>query len=400
MNENKDILNSEEIEALAKEFAERLTRQQKANEIYETFLKSYGLATMEYETVEIDGEVCQTSKLGEGKVELKSDDYPDYYGGAYIDDCGELVIHIVGDLDSCQGEIKKVINQKEGYSLQQAAYSYKELLELKDYLEELSVNDKQSEIFSNIVGYGPDDRNNLFLIEMNILNKEHIAKFKENISDSDMIIFKQGGKAVEETTVRPGRIITRSTVSASTLTIRARRRNDTTNRGFIMSGHATQGVGDVIRLNGSSTTIIGRVRNRNVGGSADAAYAERENTSITLSQEIEQNRLILSNARTTAAVGTTVHLAGHRSGIRTGQILQVNRTTGGITNTSRASYFSQDGDSGGPIYIATNTNTTNFLRHIVGIHIGSSIVESTGQRLYGFFGLIANPLNFFGLELF
>ena len=34
MNENKDILNSEEIEALAKEFAERLTRQQKANEIY------------------------------------------------------------------------------------------------------------------------------------------------------------------------------------------------------------------------------------------------------------------------------------------------------------------------------------------------------------------------------
>jgi len=124
-----------------------------------------------------------------------------------------------------------------------------------------------------------------------------------------------------------------------------------------MSGHGTTAVGETIRLNGIPIAI-GTVRNRQVGGTVDAAYVQRVGTNITLGTTIEQNGQNLSSAGTTAAVGTTVNLAGQASGIRSGRVTAVNVTTtnpAGVRLTgSRASYFSQTGDSGAPIYVLSN----------------------------------------------
>ena len=387
MNENKDVLKSEEVQAMSNQFAERLQKEEKANEVYETFLKSCGLATFEFEPFELEGETYEACKLGEGKVDLKAEDYPDYYGGAYINEDGDLVIHVVGSLEPCQAKAEKVIGHQEGYVVKQARYRYQDLMKLKEYLDELEMNEKQKEIFANVTGYGPSDQDNLFLVEMNVLDEAHIAAFKKYLSDSEMVMFRQGSFDVEETTIRPGRIITRgNTIIASTLTIRARR--SLANQGFIMSGHGTTATGETIRLNGIPTIAIGTVRNRQVGGSVDSAYVQRVNNNIVLSNLIEQNRHVLTSATATAAVNTTVHLAGQASGIRSGRVTAINVTThvnGVPLAGSRANYFSQNGDSGGPIY-----RNINGSRRIVGVHARSN----------GHFALIGPTIRAFGIQLF
>ena len=168
------------------------------------------------------------------------------------------------------------------------------------------MNEQQKEIFSNVTGYGPDDCNNLFDIEMNVLNEKHIKACKEHISNSEMIIFKQGG-SVEEMTVRPGRRITRNVASAggSTLTIRARTRPASTGNaaripGFIMSGHAVPSVGGTVWSNNTGSTRLGTVAQRQVSGRLDSAFVQTNNN-ITLSNLIQQNSHALTSATSTAA---------------------------------------------------------------------------------------------------
>ena len=388
MNENKDILKSEEVQAMSNQFAERLQKEEKANEVYETFLKSCGLATFEFEPFELEGETYEACKLGEGKVELKAEDYPDYYGGAYINDDGDLVVHVVGELAPCQAKVEKIIQHTDGYIVKQARYSYKELLGLKEYLDELEMNEEQKEVCANITGYGPSDKDNLFLVEMNVLDEAHIAAFKKHISDSEMVMFRQGSFDVEETTIRPGRGITRNNTNAgSSLSFRATRNVAAGHQGpptpgFVISGHAARnagGNGNQFRLNGTNTTIIGTVAAWQVSGGTDAAFCSRRN-GITLSNLIHQNGRVLNSATNVAPQGATVWLAGRNnlSSVRRGEVLNANFTSNPSNlvrlTGARANYSSSAGDSGGLIYRSLTVG-----RRVVGVH----------ARGGGFYTLIA-----------
>ena len=137
---------------------------------------------------------------------------------------------------------------------------------------------------------------------------------------------------------------------------------------------------------------MGTVRNRQVSGRLDSSFVVRNNI-VTLSNLIQQNSRILTSATSTAAVGTTVHLAGQASGIRSGRVTAINVTThvNGVTLAgSKANYFSQNRDSGGPIY-----RNINGSRRIVGIHARSPRGVNNG-----FFVLIGNTLSTFWLEFF
>ena len=384
-------INSEEVQEMAKNFVERLKKQDKANEIYGKFLQSCGLATFEFEPCEIEGKEHEVCKLGEGKVLLQSDDYPSYYGGAYIDDFGDLVIHVVGNVNECQAEIEKVVEQKDGYVVKQARFRYKDFMKLKEYLDELEMNEKQKEVFSNITSYGPDDRNNLFLVEMNVLDEAHIAEFRAHISDSEMIVFRQGEFGVEDH--NPGRRITRNNLNAeSTLAFRARR--GSTN-GFVISGHVAEnggGNGTQMRANGPNSMILGSVTIWRVSGGTDAAFCAQTLT-FTMSNRLAQNNnIILSSATSTVAVGTQVRMAGQASNIQLGTVREINATStisGRPTLTgTRANYSRQSGDSGAPVY--TTVGTQN---RVVGVHARSLSGD-------GFFVNIAPVVSALGISLY
>jgi len=395
MEKKKNILNSEEIQAMSTNFAERLEKEEKSCEVYETLLQSYGLAKGEIETNTYDGETFTECKLSTGKDELKSEDYPDYYGGSYVGDDGKLVIYVVGNLDECQVEIGKIIENNDDYVLKQGLYSYKELLELKEQFDELELTKEQKEIFANITAYGPNDMDNLLMVEMNILDKEHISKFKQLISDSEMIVFKQGHFSEPAVTIRSGQGVFNSQNGRSTVTTRARRNPGGGPMGFIMSGHGTRSLGEPIR-NGSANnaTRLGTVQMRHWAGNTDAAFCQT--SGVSLSNQFAQSGMgsvTLGPHITNAPVNTSTFFAGVASGIRSGSVFAVNQTitvgTVRMTGLSRSRFQVQPGDSGGPVYRVVSGQ-----RPIVGNIISRNNVTGEGS-----FGLISPILNRFNLRL-
>lgn len=376
--------NNQELQTLTEHYSKRLEQEEKSCSIYETLLQSYGLAGTEIETNTYDGETFTECKLGAGKVELKSEDYPNYYGGSYLNDDGKLVIYAVGNIADCQSRIGEIIENNDDYILKQALYSYKEILELKEQFDDLEMTEEQEEIFANITAYGPNEKDNLLMVEMNILDKARISKFKQLVSDSEMIVFKKGDFSETQTTTRPGQGVRNSQSGRSTLTIRARRNPGSGPMGFIMSGHGTRHLGEIIR--NLSNTNIGTIEMRHWAGNMDAAFCQIRTG--TLSNQLIQNNMALGPATTTAPVNTSVFLAGDTSGIRSGTVAATNLTVtvSGVrmTGLSRASYTSAGGDSGGPIYRTVSGN-----RPIVGNHIASN----------GHFGLIGAILSRFNVRL-
>lgn len=380
---------------LEQQLEERLLNEALSNEIFGKFLISCGLAPMEQEEFEMDGQIYTSTKVGSGKVYLDSGDYPTYYGGSFIDELGWLVVYIVGDLESAKKSFTKIVNRGDGFHLRPGRYSYRSLMEIKEKIDAAKELKEFKKIFDNVAAYGPDDRNNRFVVELFDLDEDFIKVFKELISDSEAISFETGGGVVDEVTVRPGQRITRAnTNEGSTLTIRARTNgNPIGNQGFIMSGHATTAVGETIRFNGIPTVAIGTVRNRQNSGRVDSAYVQRTGTDIVLSQNLNQNSQVLTSTTSLAAVGTTVNLAGQASGVRSGQITHLNSTVSGFTG-HRASYFSQGGDSGGPVYVRVSNQNW-----IVGVHKGSTL-DANGNRTGALLGVIADTLSAFNIQLF
>jgi|GEM_PF-2603984 len=386
--------NNQELQVLSENFSKRLEQEEKACAVYETLLQSYGLAGTEIETNTYDGETFTECKLGTGKVELKSKDYPDYYGGSYIGDDGNLVIHVIGNIDECQTKIKNAIKNNNNYVIKQALYSYKEILELKEQFDDLKMTEELKEIFANITAYGPNEKDNLLTVEMNVLDKEHISKFKQLASDSEMIVFKQGANIEPATTFRAGQGVWNSANGRSTGTIRARR-NPNGPIGFIMSGHGTRNLGEIIR-NGSASnaTQLGRVQMRHWAGNTDAAFCQT--SGVTLSDQFAQSGMgnaTLGPGVALGPVGTTLFFAGNTSGIRSGNVFAVNQTitVGSVrmTGLSRSRFQVQGGDSGGPVY-----RNVNGQRPIVGNIIARD--TTTGE---GVFGLINPILSRFNLRL-
>ena len=243
-----------------------------------------------------------------------------------------------------------------------------------------------SKLKSIISSYGPDDKNNLYIIEIDDLNENKISFIKSEISlKNEMILFRQGLKAkVQSPSVQPGAQIA-SSISTSSIGFRARRWGVD---GFVISGHAALN-GDVTS-SGTWAPEFGTVTERILNNRTDAAFVTANNN-VTLSNIIFQNNLSLSPNMTQTPVGTEVMLAGRRSfNIRIGSVLQVNQIVDfgiwGQRSVTRTSYSSLDGDSGGVIY-----RNVNGARWVAGNHIGATRTTPT-QGLFGTMLAIASDL--------
>jgi len=367
---------SVEFQEYAKNFHKKLENQGYANEAYRELLASFGLATVD-----------ELGSLQEGKEELSSVDYPDYYGGAYINEAGILVVGLAGSYADYEDVIHKSI-LSEHCTFRQVPYSYKKLMKIKEEIQEIHLSNSEEETFKNVTGYGISDELNLVNVDLEIFNKEEIQKFKNNVSDSSLIIFQQGDFAVPVNA--PG-----ARIQTSTLGFRARiaGMNQT---GFVMSGHGAPAVGNPVRLNNSTTgTILGTVRSRIWNGAVDAAFVQAVNNNI-ITNRIAQNNHILVGRGATVAVGSFVNMAGSTSGIRAGRVDLVNQNLpiGNVpmTNLSVANLIVQGGDSGGPVYILRDGE-----RLIVGNVVARKSSDGTDRLIYGLITPIVARL---GITLF
>lgn len=120
---------------------------------------------------------------------------PDYYGGAFINDKGNLVINIRGNLQKGKSEFIKIIGAGN-VLFQNKKYSYKELNDIMNFLNEFAQNPQNRDKMKNVPCWSLMELENYVEVCMIENTPEKQAEFRKNVLDSDAIRFRKSGPMV------------------------------------------------------------------------------------------------------------------------------------------------------------------------------------------------------------
>lgn len=116
---------------------------------------------------------------------------PDYFGGGFIDEKGNLVINIKGKLENGRTKVIKIIGS-DNILFQSIKYSNKELIAIMDYLNEFAQKPENKIHINNISAWSQME--SYIEVCFKIMNKNSEADFKKFILDSKAIHFKECGE--------------------------------------------------------------------------------------------------------------------------------------------------------------------------------------------------------------
>ena len=121
---------------------------------------------------------------------IKAEDYPENYGGVYIDGEGILNIYTTGNVD----EVKKEYAERTGndnITIKKCEYSFRELTEAMDTMNSFMSGNPDNEITKNISGYSLMDVDNCIIVELKQFSQEKIDEFKQTVLSKPFIKFIQ-----------------------------------------------------------------------------------------------------------------------------------------------------------------------------------------------------------------
>ena len=194
---------------------------------------------------------------------LSTSDYPDYYGGSYINGNGKLVVFLKGEIESTKATLIRLIGEND-VIYTQGNYSYTELNNVLTKITSFISSNKDSQIAKNIRYYYLNDFENCVVVELDKSNEMEIKEFKSEVVNFSGIVFKQCTREFQNHSLSPGSSIGTPKGTAS-MGYRATRFNTD---GFVTAGHAYN-TGDPAYYN---NTLIGSCDFSIQGGSVDAAF--------------------------------------------------------------------------------------------------------------------------------
>ncbi len=321
---------------------------------------------LDFQNLELNNE--QSKIASEIEQVMEKENYPSYYGGAYIsDDSSHVVLQIVKD------EIPATKNAKEytTFNMIKSTDSNIEIEYVKNSYKELNeINDKLIEYFSsegadvsNLGAHYVDAFNNVVVVELinnNTTQTNGLKKavfggntYKAKALDSDLIVFKNGEQQHNHaTTLKAGQKIS---VSGGSCSMGFRVKIDG-KAGYITAGHCFSGTGQ------SSTG--GTVRKYKESGKVDAAFVETT-SSYSPSNSLYYTSGSLTTLNNTLCPYLTVNKAiakvGYASGYTSGKIKNLNYsgTYDGIyfTGLIATDYYTTGGDSGGAVFVPENVSS-------------------------------------------
>ncbi len=339
----------------------RILREQEANEQYQSLLTNLSNNTQ--------GNSRSTTV--------------DYYGGAYINDSGDLVVCVTDDYDENSNSIQEYTSN-ENIKVKKVDFTYNEMLQEQERISNLK-KDKQSNnntLISNLLKAISmtyiDEFNNNLVVQIKNLTTQNEIEFRKYISNKEFIRLEIGYNITSTATAwKPGRSIYVSSGSLSTgYPVYFNDSSGTQYRGFVTAGHACN-VGD--RVYNSSGTVLGTCVKSKFSGNTDAALIKITNSNYNISNiTYHANRTLSTTSFAIPASGTTIYKEGAVTG----------RTSGTITATScRAEYngveitdlisttaLNLEGDSGGVAYTSNNLIVGNMA---ASGYYGSSLTEDS-----------------------
>ena len=114
--------------------------------------------------------------------------YPDYLGGTYHDSIGNLVFLVKGDREAAKKDVRRRIGDASNVRFEPCTYSLRELSELADKLgEQFKDLDLCEELGWTSISISVVE--NRVYVSFKECSDSIIAKFKERVSDSEMLRF-------------------------------------------------------------------------------------------------------------------------------------------------------------------------------------------------------------------
>ena len=120
---------------------------------------------------------------------LSTSDYPDYYGGSYINGDGKLVVFLKGEIESTKATLIRLIGEND-IIYTQGNYSYTELNNVLTKITSFISSNKDSQIAKNIRYYYLNDFENCVVVELDKSNEMEIKEFKSEVVNFSGIVFK------------------------------------------------------------------------------------------------------------------------------------------------------------------------------------------------------------------
>lgn len=298
--------------------------------------------------------------------------YPDYYGGSYINDNGQLVVYVT-ELEIAPITMNNTDSSVVSY--QECEYSYNDLNAIMDVLNEYKFAHSESAIAKNFNYYALLDEQNRIEVQLDDCSENKIQEFKDNVYSSEAITFVKAEKPMElYASLCAGDRISSYASGTSYYTgsigYRAKRNGKI---GIVTAGHVIDANDSL--YTGVGATVIGKcLTSYNSNGNYDDAFCEITNSSYSPSNTISGTSNALSTTISEPGVGTTVNKVGASSGHTSGKITSINATVSysngkTLTNMTQVSLFSEGGDSGGIFYSYVSSSNT---RYTLGILTGGN----------------------------
>ena len=338
--------------------------------------------------------------------------YPQYFGGMYINDEGNLVMLLVDSPDEL-GIVSRLVDEAISKTTE---FSLNEIMSVHHQLTYFFLNQYDYPSVSNIASSWTDIVNNRVVVSLFDFTDEAILAFKEDIIQSPLIIFEEYATTNEEKllpnlnernsfslphhtnndsptiglsniTITPGDTIRVGSSNGGVCSV-GFRVNNNGRSGFVTAAHCGAIGSSIFNSAGNQ---IGTINSRFLGH-IDAAFVAL-NSNVNVSGTLPPATHITPNA-STPTVGQIVIARGSNNGSRSGTIAQINANAniggiGQVTNTIIANFRSDGGDSGG-IAISQSGGQAHNVQGIVITRIGntqsrisrtSEITSRTGWRL-------------------
>ena len=308
-------------------------------------------------------------------------DYPDYYGGIYInDDSTNLIIQIIREKINDTGFsniLNNFINENNEIKIEYVENSYNDLLRTYNNIQsynnnsicntiinhEIEYTGSYVDVINNkiIVGY---DNTNLPKEQRLTQEKEFINKIKRNTDKPNIIVFQNSPKGTEQIDLKGGQELFINGISTCSMGYRAKLNGK---NGYVTAGHCVNGY--------TANVASGTVKKYQYSGTVDASFIETNSLYNPLN-DLMYTSAFYSKLNTNTPnlyVGSAIAHVGKTSGYKEGKIksLFYSKVFGNTEFKSLilADYEALAGDSGGTVFVPASSAGTVPL---VGIHKGKT----------------------------
>lgn len=301
-------------------------------------------------------------------------DFPDYYGGAYINDKQQLVIQVTELSDAVETELSDIISL-DNVVFEEVTYSYTTLVSEKEELIDAWQTDEAIASADEVTAIGVDIKDNAVAVYIDSSQKSRlyvqtVKDCKEAINFENIKPVYGSGKGELASALYPGGEIN------GDRSIGFWAKNSNGNLGIVTASHLSIIMGDEVNVGG---TTFGYAEKFSFGDSVDAVFVRLTNSNFTPSRFVQGHGFsLVSSSYVSLPVGATVYSRGNTSKNKTGTVLDINYscTLSGysFTNVVKASNSVDGGDSGGIVAGAGNSS----IRNVAGIITG----EKDGCLIY------------------